>query len=189
MLRGHLVCPGCQERLTGSASRGRSSRYWYYHCHRGCKVRFRAGEANEEFAHYLAGVELAREISVLYEQVLADMTQHEEMHRRRQLSALHRRCQALEGRLLKADEAYVEGRIAVDSYGRLKAKYEGELHSARIAQAELEEAGSGFADKLRVAVAVASNLGRLWQRAPVGGKHEMLVRIFPGGLHYREGSF
>ena len=31
-LRGYLICPKCGKLLTGSASKGRNRRYYYYHC-------------------------------------------------------------------------------------------------------------------------------------------------------------
>lgn len=73
-LRGHLVCPDCLEAdapnlLTSSGSRGRSKRYWYYHCHhkRGrekCSHRFRADAAHEAIKDFLADLEIADEVKL-----------------------------------------------------------------------------------------------------------------------------
>ena len=52
-LRGFLICPDCGKMLTGSASRGRSNHYYYYHCTSACGCRFKASQANELFANYL----------------------------------------------------------------------------------------------------------------------------------------
>ena len=38
-LRGFLICPECGKILTGSGSRGRSKRYYYYHCTAECGFR------------------------------------------------------------------------------------------------------------------------------------------------------
>ncbi|SEA58350.1 recombinase family protein [Pedobacter hartonius] len=43
-LRGFLLCPECQKVLTGSPSKGRYAYYYYYHCQKQCKVRFKAGK-------------------------------------------------------------------------------------------------------------------------------------------------
>jgi hypothetical protein len=46
-IRGFLICAKCIGQLTGSASKGKYQRYFYYHCQPGCKERFRADDANE----------------------------------------------------------------------------------------------------------------------------------------------
>jgi len=48
-LRGFLVCPRCGRLLTGSGSKGRKERYFYYHCSSACGIRYRADHTNQEF--------------------------------------------------------------------------------------------------------------------------------------------
>lgn len=49
-LRGFLECPDCHRMLTGSASKGRSQYYFYYHCSAsGCGTRFKAESVNDYF--------------------------------------------------------------------------------------------------------------------------------------------
>lgn len=45
-LRGHLICPRCGSKLTGSSSKGNGGKYYYYHCNPKCGERFKAPEAN-----------------------------------------------------------------------------------------------------------------------------------------------
>jgi len=53
-LRGFLQCPKCDRMLTGSASKGKMSKYYYYyHCSSSCGTRFRAEGANEIFEQQL----------------------------------------------------------------------------------------------------------------------------------------
>ena len=142
-LRGHLLCPECRELLTGSASRGRSRRYRYYHCHRCQRVRYRAGEVRERFSAYLAGVQVAPEVRVLYERVLGDLASEGRQARERRLLALNGQIEALEERLFRADEAFIESMITPESYARLKAKYEAQLRKARLERSHLEEGAVG----------------------------------------------
>ena len=48
-LRGFLVCPNCSRNLTGSASKGRTNHYYYYHCVSSCGFRQKAELANDIF--------------------------------------------------------------------------------------------------------------------------------------------
>ncbi|WP_091211867.1 recombinase family protein [Mucilaginibacter gossypiicola] len=52
-LRGFLLCPECSRTLTGSASKGRTGYYYYYHCKAPCKVRLKAEEVNTSLEHEL----------------------------------------------------------------------------------------------------------------------------------------
>ncbi len=52
-LRGYLICPKCGKLLTGSASKGRNGRYYYYHCISSCGTRFKAENANQLFSSEL----------------------------------------------------------------------------------------------------------------------------------------
>lgn len=57
-LRGFLVCPDCGRNLTGSASKGRTNRYYYYHCVSSCGFRQKAELANDIFEERLFQFEL-----------------------------------------------------------------------------------------------------------------------------------
>lgn len=59
-LRGFLTCPKCEKVLTGSASRGRTKRYYYYHCNSKCGFRYKAPEANEMFIQELKKITIRR---------------------------------------------------------------------------------------------------------------------------------
>lgn len=189
VLRGHLLCTDCAGLLTGSRSKGRSRYYTYYHCHHCGGTRYQAGEANDAFADYLHRLEMSQEVQALYQHVLQDLTQTEEMQRRRRLTQLKKEITSLEEKLFRTDEAYIEERIPTDSYTCLKSGYEEQVQRLHIEKCQIEERSADFAEQLTVAVRLLSNLGRIWQRAPLRGKHDLLVRIFPDHLIYRDGSF
>ena len=50
-LRGFLICPKCNKLLTGSASKGHTKYYSYYHCTDGCPCRYRSDNVNQLFVH------------------------------------------------------------------------------------------------------------------------------------------
>lgn len=56
-LRGFLICPDCGRTLTASASRGKmKTLFHYYHCNKGCKVRFKASDINTQFEQLLGQI-------------------------------------------------------------------------------------------------------------------------------------
>ncbi|WP_157274913.1 zinc ribbon domain-containing protein [Pedobacter sp. Leaf194] len=55
-LRGFLICPNCGYMLSGSASKGYSKHYHYYHCFSECGVRYNAEKVNRLFAEELRNI-------------------------------------------------------------------------------------------------------------------------------------
>ena len=71
-LRGFLTCPKCGRNLTGSASKGRTNRYYYYHCIASCGFREQAGNANAIFENGLLQFELNDGIKNILKKLLLD---------------------------------------------------------------------------------------------------------------------
>lgn len=71
-LRGFLVCPECGRNLTGSASKGRTNRYYYYHCVSSCGFRQKANVANDIFEKGLFQFEINGGIKNVLKKLLLD---------------------------------------------------------------------------------------------------------------------
>lgn len=71
-LRGFLVCPKCGKNLTGSASKGRTNLYYYYHCIASCGFRHNAEGANEIFADHLKKFELREAYKKVVQKMILD---------------------------------------------------------------------------------------------------------------------
>ena len=189
VLRGHLMCADCKGLLTGSASRGNGGRYLYYFCHHCGQQRFRAEVANAEAGHYLNQIAIAPEVAALYEDVVEDLARDEKSARTRKVAKLRQGIEAMEEKLFRTVEAFVEGQIAPDSYGRLKGKYQDQLNRLRLELESLDEMAGGFVEQLRFAVKLLSNLGLVYRKADYRGKHALLGSIFPEKLVYRDDRF
>ena len=73
-LRGFLECPNCHRMLTGSASKGRSEKYYYYHCTHGkCRCRFKAEKVNQYFVDHLMDYHLLPKAGQLFKDVILDL--------------------------------------------------------------------------------------------------------------------
>ena len=68
------------------------------------------------------GQPLAPEVRALYERVLGDLAGEGRKARERRVVVLTGQIEALEERLFRADEAFVEEKVSPESYARLKAK-------------------------------------------------------------------
>jgi site-specific DNA recombinase len=72
--RGFMQCPHCGRILTGSASGGRSRKYFYYHCSQGCKYRIRAVIVFEWFMEQLSKLQLSDQCFDMYLDALNELS-------------------------------------------------------------------------------------------------------------------
>src|SRR5690606_22399927 len=64
--------PDCGKNLTGSASTGRTNRYYYYHCTSTCGFRQKAEIANEAFENELIQFEIKEGVKNILKKLLLD---------------------------------------------------------------------------------------------------------------------
>ncbi len=114
--------------------------------------------------------------------VVVDMARESDAARRRRALETEREIAAAEERLFRVDEFFVEGALAPDSYARLKARYDSDVARLRLERADLEALDADLAKQVAAAASVLSKLGRLWRRADLEGKSDLLSSIFPEKL-------
>ena len=97
------------------------------------------------------------------------------------------RWQDLEEKLLRTDEAFIEGRIAQDSYERLKAKYAAEREAIALHMAQAVPLAGG--EELSYGLDLLSRLDEVFAASAVEGQHALVGSIFPRGLVYQGGDY
>ncbi|MBV8328284.1 recombinase family protein [Chryseobacterium sp.] len=71
-LRGFLICPVCDRKLTGSIAQGSSKKYPYYHCHDRCRTRINAVFLNDCYQNKLQQLILSNNTIDLFKCILQD---------------------------------------------------------------------------------------------------------------------
>lgn len=128
-LRGFLKCPLCQQTLTGSASKGRSRYYYYYHCTSECKFRVRADQINDLFVSELNAlvpgkyyISLYKIISGrAYKRIFGDLYSDH--------STVIKNVDQQFERVIKAKDLLSAGEIDADDYLLIKADCEDKIHA------------------------------------------------------------
>ena len=187
-LRGHLVCPRCEKRLSGSRSKGRSKYYWYYHCNP-CGVRHKAPRANSDFRSYLSDLEIAEGVANVFHAVADDLASTAGTERRREARSAREKARRLKEKLEKADVMYFDGDLEKDSYRRLKKRFRGALYEAQARLRRAEEAQENLSERLHYFASLMQDLSRLYVEAGVEAREALIGSIFPGGLRYDEATF
>ena len=195
-LRKFLICPICGHALTGSESRGNGGKYAYYHCsHNGKHVRRRAEEVNDGFAKYVSCLTPNETVLRLYEAVLHDVRDEQNIENNKMLEKLQDDLDTINKRIARANDLYLDGEI--DKADRDEAvsrnKKEAEFLKQRIEiiktinQRKVEP-------KLKYSISLLDNMKRFIQDAPVEAKIKLLGSIFPekiefDGKNYRTNSY
>ncbi|AXP79715.1 hypothetical protein CJ739_618 [Mariniflexile rhizosphaerae] len=120
-LRGLLVCPICDRRLSGSFSKGTTKRYPYYHCLGRCKTRINALFLNDCYQRKLQQLVISNGAVDLFKLILENCntnTHKTEYFQNRGQTV--RKLNEQELILSKARKLFVADILKLDDYGELK---------------------------------------------------------------------
>lgn len=116
ILRGVLLCPNCGKTLTGSASKGRLKRYYYYHCSHGCTFRMRADFVNQQFLVMIKSLKAKKPFIEFYNKILKEtyVYAHKEYFLKK--SQINKEMNKIIDRSLNAQQLFTDGKIDYEDY-------------------------------------------------------------------------
>ena len=156
-LRGFLICPKCGKLLSGSASKGRKSYYHYYHCFKGCTVRYKAEEVNDVFENELSAIFPREEFIKFYKDCIlkAYKLKHKgEDDGRKQLVEQIRE---LNAKISRTRELVLDGKFDQDDYLSVKRSAESQIQRLESEIPQLVVSHKNIENDLNVSI---SNLFR-----------------------------
>src|SRR5690606_4570629 len=123
-LRGYLICPKCGNNLTGSASKGRNNRYYYYHCIATCGFRQRAKTANQIFEEGLTQFDLNKgNKDILKKMVLLNYNQFVKENPQMDKRKIAKEIDVLNDKLSVARDKLLSNIMEDEEYLELKKEY------------------------------------------------------------------
>jgi DNA invertase Pin-like site-specific DNA recombinase len=189
-LRGFLQCKCCGSKLTGSASRSRNGdRHYYYHCQHGCRERFRADTANQDFIKFLNGMTPPKEVIDLYHLILKDRFGVDAAKKEAEISKLEGQIKQIEKRLSALTDTLVDGIIDRDTYVQKRAAYTTELGLLKDSIQALQMQEDSFSKYLSYGCTLLGNLPKYYAFAPLAVQQKIVGSIFPGKLIYDNGEY
>ena len=190
-LRGFLVCPKCGKNITASASKGRNSRYYYYHCNAACGFRHRAELVNSVFEEGLKQLEMTEPAKKLIEKAFLDnyqkfikAPQDERKKISDEIDRLNSRISLARNKILSeiiTDEEYLE--IKKEDKEQIE-KLETQLNDKPI------ENKVDLPRLLEKALETLTNIRKVYTEGDIAVKRQIIGSIFPeklefDGNHYR----
>ena len=128
-LRKFLVCPHCGRAITGATSKGGSGgKYPYYFCPTtGKHIRIKADALNSAFVDYISSLRPNQAIMQLYKEVLLDLHKDNARDIRTMIDAIDKDILAVNERMNKIEDKYLDGEIDNDAYNRMTMRQKREL--------------------------------------------------------------
>ncbi len=190
LLRGHLTCRRCGNPLTGSASKGRGGRYFYYHCQHGCKERFRADTAHVELRKYLAGFKPNSAALAAFQEYLMGTFQSNQRDDQRETDTIDAEIARNQKRLHNAKQMRLDGEFDVTEYKDMKASLESTIDNLIRKKATLSSPLEDFEKYVRHAVIIVRDLGSFYAGLKDLASRDLLLgSIFPEKLIFENQKY
>lgn len=189
-LRGFLVCPKCGKMLTGSASKGHTKHYHYYHCVSSCGSRYKADKANELFATEIKKYVPRPAFREIYKQAILfafkSQTKTNYDERRQLLNTID----ALSDQIKEARNLLFSKEIDPADYRESKADYERQISELEARLSEVPQNNYNIEGIVSKALEILCQLDILYNNGTIEEKRKIISSIFPeklifDGVHYR----
>jgi site-specific DNA recombinase len=140
-LKGFITCSKCTRTLCGSASKGRTNYYHYYHCSSWCGYRQKAEDVNETFVSRLKDYVLNPSVAEIFKMVIIDAYSNDTTFGRDNKKLCIEEITTLSNRLTKARELLLSDAIDAADYKSIKSETENKI---AILEAKISEAGNDY---------------------------------------------
>ncbi|MBC7507603.1 MAG: recombinase family protein [Ferruginibacter sp.] len=183
-LRGYLICPKCSKLLTGSASKGRNGRYYYYHCTSSCGARFKAENANDLFSKEIKKLVPKLGMVEVYKVILQQEFKAKTKMQREDVKQVRDALDKANNELSNARKLLLTSEIEPSDYRSIKAEYEMKITTLESKLMELSKESNNIEPLLNKAVASLSSLDKLYENASTETKREIIGSIYPEKLTF-----
>lgn len=181
-LRGFLQCAKCGGKITGSASKGNGGRYFYYHCTKGCRERFKAEDANKQLLEELGKIVVNANAVELYHTILSDYTKMSKEERGRCQQPLKAEMEKCKTRMANAREMMLDGQLDAKEYREIREEYEGKIRTLDARISDMTLADSHLKEQLAFCGELLPNLAKYYATADLRAKQEIIGSIYPEKL-------
>lgn len=185
-LRGFLTCPKCGRNLTGSASKGRTNRYYYYHCIASCGFREQAGNANAVFENGLLQFELNDGIKNILKKLLLDNYKKFVQSPMNEKKRISEEIDRLNARLSVARNKLLSETIDDEEYLDIKRECKEKIErlEEQLSKEGLNAKKVNIDKSLDRALQSIVNIPKLYREGGISTKRAVIGSIFPEKLEF-----
>jgi site-specific DNA recombinase len=181
-LKGFITCPKCGKILTGSASKGRTAYYHYYHCNSTCGYRTRAEDENSIFENHLKDYVLIEDAANLFKSVILEVYKNEHQTTGSSRKQFIDRITALNNKVTKARELLLNDDIEPADFRAVKFEADREIMVLESKISELRTNNMSIGEVERTLDSAIEKLGAidtLYCKSDHYGKRKLIGSIYP----------
>ncbi len=188
-LRGFLTCSKCGGQLTGSASKGKYQRYFYYHCQPGCKERFRADDANEKLVAKLKEISAKKEAlkcyRIILEKELRKSSKENTGDKQRILAEINKNIERID----HAQKLMLDGQLDITEYRSIKRKFEAVIKELEAEMKPQVSTTRDYKQYLDFGFNLLQNIDRVYVSGNTQLKSQILSSILAEKLVFEEKTY
>ncbi len=186
-LRGYLGCPVCGRNLTGSASKGRKERYFYYHCVPACGNRRKAEDIHRLFIEKELSKIVALEPYInLFKNIMQDYYEKSCRDGSKAISELQTEIEKNRQRIANAQQLMVDGELNAADYREIKIRYETIIQKLEREMNGISRVDKNMVEYLSAAVDILRNLPFYFKNASLPVQQKIVGSIFMNKLVFEE---
>ena len=184
-LRGYLTCSNCGENHTGSRSRGKlGKRYFYYHCNYCRKERYSAPQLNKEVAEMLGKFQVSNNVKNLYSAILKKLLKNSGINSEQEVIKLKQKLQKENARLVNLQDMLADREISSEDYKSMKARYTANINELKTKIEQLNSNKGDIEKHVNSGLNILQNLRNTYEKATTELKQKILGSIFPEKLSF-----
>lgn len=183
-LRGILICSKCGNKLTGSGSKGRSKKYFYYHCNCCGKERIKVEKVHEGIEDVLRKIKINAASKEAFAEVLKDCLAKDENGLKSELKKIGDEIEKSKNRMILLQDKYIENSIDKGEYETIKSRYEKSLNLLIARKAEIQAMTKDFLANLVFCLNFMENVDIHYHDADIDIKKMIIGSIFPDFLRF-----
>ena len=185
-LRGFLVCPECGRNLTGSASKGRNNRYYYYHCVSACGHRQKAEIANEAFENGLVQFEIKDAIKTILKKLLLNNYKKFVQNPFEEKKRIVQEIDKLNAKLSVARNKLLSETIDDEEYFEIKNEYKKRIESLeeQLSKDSSDTKKINIEKSLDRALSYIENIPKMYSEGEINTRRAIIGSIFPEKLEF-----
>lgn len=183
LLRGNLKCSFCGNKITGSPSRSKTgARYFYYHCNHCGKERYRADKVNNIVRKIISELQFTSEAKEVYNKMVKILLFGSDDERSKKVQALGKELEKQDERINRLQDLLIDESLSVEDYSQMKQRCTSEKTSIERKLNEIKAVNSNLNKSLEKGVGILADVDRMYDRADLTGKSQILSSIFPEDL-------
>lgn len=190
-LRGFLSCSKCGRTLTASCSRGKmGTLFYYYHCSKGCRERYKSSLANDKFEALLKKeINPNTKAITLFSEILKNGFKDRNSAVRTEIEKIQKDIAKQKQRLKNAKEMVLDGEISSADYKDMKFEIEETLEKLGVDESKLIGAMENHGNLIDDGLEIIQKAQKYYQSKDTVAKQRIVSSIYPEKLVFENSEY